>query len=404
MVLNLDKLYDKKVHGPSYRDWVLYSRVPEYKAEGQDLAEASEQAKDERFVKLSANTFNSPTNIRRVFLASDKVGVQYLLPYIKNGQKVQSKYQVRSITDSSAPDILKGAAMSLFMNLQGNVESINRDRVSGSGFGALHKRWVCSNVEEIFFDYTPLLSDINREKSQGVLQVYTEIMSGKNCLVNGDFPLELLMSSMGLDITSLMLKFPRLKRVGLIQNLSKIIDNNKFGDASRVNLAGLRASWVNQDIIAKLGGVNIITNVARYIKDYNEKTGKSVPEPTITITCRSGIYMFDKLYLEKLRIAINKEITNEQLALKGKESLASQAAGVAGQSVDTDNKSDVDKGGTKSDIELALDEILETKGAKAASTVFVGACIGLKRSEITQIINEMSPSGRSLYGKLVGIN
>ena len=160
--INLNKVFESAIHGPKSDGFVLYGKVPEYKASTQ--LEKNEAA-SEKFLKASESTFNSPNNIRTVLMTNSQVAVRYYLTYVVKGKAHGSTWAVRKFSGIGLRGIAEESIMNEVNKTQTAMQQALRGgsltQLTGNVFGIFSSPWVCSNIEEIYFDYTVIASERN---------------------------------------------------------------------------------------------------------------------------------------------------------------------------------------------------------------------------------------------------
>lgn len=391
--INLDKLIEGAVHGPRVDNFVLYGKVPEYKAATEhDKAEMNSV----KFIKASEQTYNSPNNIRRVFITHGSVSVQYYSPYILKGKANSSNWKTKSIRDLGLKEAAEASIMMEANRTQNIMQQVLEGKqniqLTGNGLKWIVRPWVCSNIEELYFDYTLLATENNKQTINGITDAIFKLVSNQPCMDKSIIPYEIFKAATGVTDDTLKEKFPRLRMIALISNLDDIISSDRFNKLGRVtSVDESKVTWIqdktNMGLIQQVGGMNLYFTVNSYLRDYFASKGNEFKSDAFnsTLEVRSGIYKFDKLVLDGLK---------DKLA-KAKESTR----------INTSNEnpisSNMDKSSNKSDEEIKLDNILAKDGEQVVSRVVKLTVLGMKKSDVEELFNRMSSEGKQKYMKMV---
>lgn len=394
--LNFDKVVEDAVHGPKADGFVLYGKVPEYKASTElDKAEL----KSEKYRKASETTYNSPTNIRRVFITHSRIDIQYYVPYIIKGKPNSTNWKTKNISSLNIKEIAEASLMNE-INKAGDITQQlgqnNEHILTGNGLKAIFRPWVCSNIEEIYFDYTLLATDQNKNGIDGIIGVIQKIVSGQASMEKSDLPYRIFRVIAGVtNKENLRERFPRLKTIAMISNLNSILETEHFKKLGRsTNLEEAKLTWMqdpdNMNLIKSAGGVNLYFNVTSYLNDVYTKAGKPIDKAWFndSLDVRSGIYKFDKLILSRLKTQLSEakektrvNKTNDNEVTPSSDTISSE----------------------KSEEEILLDKIYEQDGEAILTRVIRVTLIGMSMTDINNLFNSMSKEGKQKYKKLAGM-
>ena len=363
-VINLDKLISSMIHFPKIDGVPLYTRVDNQ----IDEYIRNRLNKSPKWVEYSKRIYGSPDNIRRVFITYKGVYVHLYRPVVGG----KGKSLVRKTLFSPSFDMVYNDIMTSTM-----AGERPKYQVRQYGLKALYRPWVCSNIEEVYFDWTLFLSDDVRNLGFGdLLMLYK---SGERSLE----PIKVLFEIACLaDGCKLSDRYPRLRCFGYISHLEDIyrVVPLKPGIDS---IDDLMKPWYNNSIL-----INAVKSGSCNAAIYDVP---GVPALNPKYSVKDGIYAFDRevlrSYFITLETRIKDYIRNRKLseADKKKEALIKE----------------VKK--TKNSLEIMIDEIYAKEGAEQAAKALRIAFDGLKRSEVIAILNEMSDEGRERYSKLLGI-
>lgn len=332
--INYSKLVKDKLHGPCVDGNVLYAR-----ADGVMTAELTEYEKslikDAKYIEACKHTYNSPTNIRKVFITGSRVIVQTYCPYIKRGQAATTGNWIERKLET---DMFEQVEDRLNYNLKrmewaknkaagvdaGAAPSFNR--ITGNILSAMSAPWVCSNIEEIYFDYTAIASDdilqvIQQAGDKDSIIPLTNRASRKcgNSIKKSDTPRLIFEAANGLKVQDIRKRYPRLKIIGMVSNLEEVLSNpsmNKIGNSFEA-LSSTEETWIttepNMSLVKSIGGITMISIL-----------NSDLPVVNVNFSVREGVYKFDN---EVLILKVNKLVEKaKQLAREKANGEASKAA------------------------------------------------------------------------------
>lgn len=235
-----------------------------------DTEEINTQAEaDPIYQKQSQLTYNSPTNIRRVFITGQKIVVHYYKSIIKDGKPYGCLDAQRSYNGESIFDI----AQKIFsyeqdMQAYQNEKTVNKNAVepvrysiAGNVLGVIANPYTCNNIEEVYFDWTALLSD-------DVLPFFASIFNDRSKLlacangttsfaaVNNNICLNLFAQSCLGGVKDIRKRFPRLRIIGLITNLEEL---RKAGACDIKNFGNETWFQRNVEIIQSTNNICIVS-------------------------------------------------------------------------------------------------------------------------------------------------
>lgn len=349
--VNLDREVSRAIHFPRFEDAPLYTRVPDCKEAYVDKSEDVSN-KSEAWIRKSQLTYSSPNNIRRLFITSEGVNVHLFQPIMYKGKGGNPSLSREKKYSQFKPE---EAYMSLS---QGKRDFV----ITKSGLGALSYPWVASNVEEVYFDWTTLLSEDVLNMGMGNLLV--DINSQQTTRVErSDIPYKIFTNfcCRGESISN---KFPRLKVIGYIQQLSrvyKMVDNRK----GRESVEEMHKLWCTSPVIKSAGADPNCRVLLHYVDN--------VPKINLTYRIRDGIYLYDREVLLPYFESVKKK--TESALKRDKEQ--------------------------KSEFEKILDKAYETEGPKKAQTILRVSLFDIPEEEKEKAFNEMSSAGRERYMKLL---
>ena len=255
--ITLSSCFSNLIHQPRTNSgYALYTRVAnsDQNDEYNDYVRKAEQ--DSEYISKSQKNYNSPENIRRIFLTGKGVAVHYYVDPIISGSSCGkcAKYSTMYL-DTEESNLLQVAEKIAYydMNYSQYVMSKAIDKnakepirydIDGTFNFASHP-YTLNNIEEIYFDWTILLSNeilplvANIFGVQSQIQLAQKMLSGTqssymecNQLVN-----LFTQASMG-GSKNIEKRFPRLRTIAMISNLAYLDESiamNKQLSPSDIN-------------------------------------------------------------------------------------------------------------------------------------------------------------------------
>lgn len=298
--ISLNKLYRHSLHVPETKDgFALYTKVDGYKGAMEGEANAEKSAD---YMKACQDNYNSPTNIRRVFITGSRIYVECYKSYIYKGESFRLIYNkklksnlfeiiMKKMTyrdDLAKYNMSKAAGMK-------EKEPVNY-RLTGNGIGIFSSPWVCSNIEEIYFDWTimaadesgPFFQEFQNPACYEAFLTHTEPSEERPSEEIQRF-FETFNMGGTKDIRK---RFPRLRFIAMISRLDDIANpGNNFeptikylSDLSIRDVDESKKTWyeANRDMIAQSG------SLVRYCDLSSDLTF-----PNREFTVKSNQYKFD---------------------------------------------------------------------------------------------------------------
>lgn len=225
--VNLDTTIADIIAKPVTHDgYVLYTRVDN---KFEDINGRETLISDEGTRARSREKYNSPDNLRKLFICFDGVYVQYHKPIHGGDGTIFKEYSWGDkLGDLDARKTLVeqlGITGCNAQRLEYVCKEMQRQDISiikGFGLGALNRPWVYQNIEEIYID--ELVFTCYNKHKQGDFSTYYS--GGNDGMIK--YLLRITMESVGVTgLDELRNKFPRLHSIGYIHNLGDIIRANK---------------------------------------------------------------------------------------------------------------------------------------------------------------------------------
>lgn len=211
---NLDNIIGKCVHRPIASNDP--DKYPLYKRNDGAFDEVGgkQTSRSDAWKAAVEKHYSSPNNIRRIFITREGVYVHFFRPFsgAKDSTTREAFYKYSSVNDKFNPIELYKA---------GDNRSAYK-----FGLGCLRDRWVCSNIEEIYFDWTLLLSRDLISLGLGNLIVdWTKGGNGK--ILPGDVLWAIFSRSCLKNGENISRIFPRLKVICYVNELSILYNSTK---------------------------------------------------------------------------------------------------------------------------------------------------------------------------------
>ncbi len=384
-IYNIDSMIIKYIHRPIIQnkpEFPLYSRIGN-EIEVQSDAQA---LKDPDWVKTSLHTYNSPTNVRRLFIGEHKVFIQFYQPPISKGKSSGEYWKEVSFKNEDDLELMVKSIESFPMKqqeaLMNRSKIPSKPRVTKTGLGGLSSKWKMSNIEEIYISPAILYSEdvirIAGNKSAIILNMFKSTPQGY--WAKDDSPLRLFEDSNGSNIKNIRTRFPRLRTVAIMSNIDTVLkmpnaQNLREGLPSSV--AELGTNWYEHAKNAGIGGAfSVVISPVPF-----ENKG-----PVVEFSTRPGIYKFDaevlEIYAQKYKVKVLELLRQKRDEKKG---LVHE-----------------EQTQEKGEFEQYLDNCLATRGER-----FVSACLQLtfstvKKEEISNKFKDFTKDGQDKYRKLLG--
>lgn len=388
------------MHRPVTKDgFVLYPKINGYTGseEVNTQAEASEI-----YQKLSVTNFNSPTNIRRVFITGNRVMVHYYAGIIVNGQTHGSLVSVHKYEGESIFDIARHifsyaddeARYISERTINKNAVKPTKYELTGNVLGVAANSYACNNIEEIYFDWTALLS-------QDVAPYFPEIAGDKGkmlaCANKQNLTFEQvndICANMFADFCSggvkdIRKRFPRLRVIGLITNLDDVItftgvNNNTSLLSEKTKREETYRTWfqVNKQLIERTNSICILSEL------------KDIRIPNREFRIKADTYKFDS---EVLKGKVDEYI----------DTLTRLSRTTTEQTNVVINKQDEpieDTGPSEmGEAEQIIMNVLNKFGEQTVKKLFIIVTNNKPKSTIDNLVNSFTSANKQKLKKLMGI-
>ena len=393
--VKIAEIYREKIHTPRHKQTGTVFYVPKTSSDSNIQQDRAFLTKTE----LMANKdkfMNSPTNIRRVWFTVDKVAVEYFSGPLANGQQGKLlKVSDISGVRQKAEEMLKYRSMTPSQRTF-SKNTIDAVKFDGRLSQAITYPWTCNNIEEIYFDYSILLSEESEIiiNSLGINynQLLLSLMQGQPMQVKADNNLCAKLF-VGLNSNEIGRSYKRLRTIAFISGLSTIVKWDKFEDTVTkftVDKLELKPkSWIQTQAVKSLIQQ---TNSLVWVSDLSSKAldNKSVDNFTI----KSSQYEFDDRYLRtKIKTYVDK-LT---------DSLINQTSYTAQkEKKEADASAEVVEQGS---VEELLQSIEKQYGKDFVTSVLRTTATELKdrdqSSIVSVVLSVMSTSKKEYYKKML---
>lgn len=380
---NLDAVLNKYIHRPVFKTDTGY--LPLYgrsgnESESQDDAEL---AKNKNWVQKSQITYNSPTNVRRLFIGDRKIFIQYYQPPISNG-KSSGKYWSECTYDSEEALGEIGNDILTYNNrvqeaLSNNAKIPAKTRMIKTGLGALHNSWTMSNLEELYISPMILLSEdiqsiISPAKAMKILNFFSNTPAGK--AISDRSLVDIFERVNGNDVKNIRNRFPRLRFLAFMSNIEDAIN--------LPNVRNLREGLPEQNLDIALNWMTFALNhnvnsVSSFV--YSSVAYDKSIKFYSSFAVRPGIYKFDA---EVLSI-FGEKYKNKVLEI-----------GRQNRDKDKDEKPN-DTISEAHELEKYLDEIVAQYDPSMVTVAAKLALARYKSGAIKEMYEQFTPEGKDKY-------
>lgn len=392
---NINSIVTQALHGPRSKDgFVLYPKVDGYNGE----MEGGTKAEQSKIYSAQAQlNFNSPTNIRKVFITGRKCAVQYYgVPRMGNGSGLH--FTIRGYKGEDLIDTANKICnyRSDFNKYQmsrsidkGAVEP-DRYNLTGNGIGVITTPYVCNNIEEIYVDWTifcgeeslPYLGDyVSEQAFRAYITGNTKFSQTVNNVMRDYF---MAFNSGG--VKDLRKRFPRLRIIAMISKLDDILDaginkvDERFSDVEKANHTWYEA---NKELIMQSNSI-VLMSVLDDIKKYNEN-----------FIIKDNQYRYDDEVLKGLVSAFLTKIKDaKRKQMYGEESAESKEADTNEPEVVVD----------MCEEETYLNDILQKYGDGMTKKVLLAATNGMRVDELKKLFLQFSKKNRSKFADMIHLN
>lgn len=366
--ISLTSLYKHYIHVPNIKGTKsnpLYA-INDDKVTSDEISGID---RSPEWISASKNSYNSPTNVRRLIITKEHVRIDFYRPIIVNGkQSTEGLTRTRAVNSVLSEMITERT--NLLLGKAAPPASKENDpmryNITGSVLSLIRTPWVLSNIEEIYMDTTCLYTDKLRARIGDLTLAKMEAAKSVSPLKNSAETL--VKTLLGVpDLNDAIDKqFQRLKIIGIIPNLEDFMQIKVIKDG-----------MFNSDTFLSVIKDSPTFNKQNYILYKTKNAGK--PEDG-KLAIRS-YYVFDANYLQpytnkwqnELKVALDKAAaTRAEAEIKRIEE-------------------------SKTEVEKQLDLIENTKSLDDARTILRIAVSWLSPGEKKEILDSLTESCKSKY-------
>lgn len=367
--ISLNKIVGDRLHAPRVDGFVLYKRIDG----AVETGATTTGTKTEKWEKKAQSVYTSPTNIRRVFITHAGIGVEYYAP-IKGLQGVTRWSDFSIDFQEVINDIQNHAATG---------EPL-RYRVVGTGIAAIAKGWVCSNIEEIYFDWSLFLSEELMNFGYGNLFLQFPNSAGNisNPIIEQIFK-KTCMNGVS-DPNKIQERFPRLKQVAYVEDLYE--RHQSYKQLGKRPLLDFTTTWVSKTKPV----LSPNTTVAAW-----KIPGVTKINPKYSI--KPGTYTYDAEVLTPYFAKLEKDLTKLAYDLKEGKPIETD---VSLEGFDTPSNQQIQQTKkTKGALEKSLDLIYGKGGEEDIIRAIAIIYKSSTKADRLADYNELTPEGQERYGR-----
>lgn len=396
---SLNSMIKTALHRPLSKDgYPLYATVAGYKSTGGNGD--TEASKSDIWKKQSTVSYNSPTNIRKVFITGAGVTVQYYGAPIINknsGDRWKTtRYPGKNLFDIASEIIQYQDKRNKYLmskNIDPNAVEPDEYILTGNALGVLSNPYTCNNVEEVYFDWTILFSDDVKQYLPSISLPEAIMSFAMKTTGPQEIPSNEIVNFFGNctsgGVKDLRKRYPRLRYIGFISNLQEVLDhpNHKVVDRGFDSIEESAKTWyeVNRDLIAASGSYVLIGKT------------DNLPKVVTDFTVKNTQYKYDQ---DKLKILIDQYLTKVKDYNRSKTYGSNNSS--SSKQEEQAEQNEVTEAGA---FEQRLLEIEATYGDKVLKNclLFSVSGSGLKKDELQSIFNSFTSKNRAKYKAMVGL-
>lgn len=402
-IISISTVTGKYIHWPRTRDdLVLYTRT-EHASDDEDSYNLSKRQNSDYYKANCDKSFNSATNIKRIWFTHSRVIVEYHTNPIINKNSGAAIVSHNIVEDGkSLYQIAEEIAMydENIHRYQGE-KAINsmatkptEYRINGK-FNICSSPYVCSNIEEIYFDWSILMSEDVLPYFANILGVSSQAeLAYKFNQGNGgdlgksasDAMIRMFVDHNSGGAKNIANRFPRLREIAMISNLDNIVNELAPSSDTLYKMSPNRKnekSGVSYDTWIK-SNMNLIVNSGSYI--INWRTERQNPNTEFIVKSSTYKFDFDKLdaYVKQYTTKVNEIARNNKY-----------------KNIDTleDDLDDITQ------VELRLNEIQEKygEGTMIAVWQYAYSCSSVQTEDFRRVLRYISREKRNKLANAIGI-
>lgn len=385
--INLKKAVANRVHSPQVDGSPMYVRVDG----SADVGIGGHTTKSERWEQAAQKIRTSPNNVRRIYISKWAVMVDLFKPM--TGRKgIHELFPLKSDDTENLETLIQAIQT-------GGQQNVI---VNGTGLSCISTPWVCSNLEEIYFDGSVLVSQEAMNMGIGnLLNGLTQNVGYGHGEIIKELFIRLALPG---GNESALKNYPRLRFVGYIDQLRRV--HTAWAKAEKAQAEAGKIP-LDKKLAGTFCGSQVVQsairdgNIATHIWDLQK------PDLNVDYTVRSGIYVYDQDVLEPYFRGLTASLatlarqrrdaqqagasTSEQMVIEG------QPVGTSNQAVEVETPAPTEKGR----LELRLDKTTAAHGEGAGRGLASALISGVSIEERERAYLELTEEGRRRYGDII---
>lgn len=374
VTINLDKMVSEILHGPKVDGIPLYRRV-------EGSTDDDRTKKTDKWIKASQKAYNSPNNVKNIFITAERVAYGLYQPVM--GSTNKSLFRSKQYNNGYS---LRDAYSYTLNNLRKRDLTALCYVVKGTGIGAIDKYWVCSNIEEIYFDVAILLSaDIRNGGCEDLLVGY---LQGKRGKIEAKRIYQIANICLGDKWEA---RFPRLKVIGFFDGLDKIVEK-MTGLPGELRGIQNRKFWYEVDKVKEVIP-KVCSTYGIYIVPREEN--KLISKYAL----RSGIYSYDDDVLSSYFKKLERQILEYRMSLRDARLKAEKEKAKALEQPQEQEVIEVEESTEESLLEQDLNSSYEAMNKSDFETYINVILTCLSKSQREEELKGFSKAGREKYGR-----
>ena len=399
-IISIPSLLSKYIHIPNTEQLVngkketivFYTRTEDNKA---DLTKSEGIIlQDTQLQALSKTTFSSPNNVRRLFITGNRVLIQLYRPRMYKGKLdgAGNWYEYKYKKEDNLRDLAIKA-----LNYEVELEAYNISKINGMGeldkpekieltgniLSILTRSWVLNNIEEVYIDWTPLVSRDIYYKYPEVPQLIDGILNrGGSGRLNSNILEELLLDGSSGNLQNMRSRFPRLKSIMLISNLDMILDMDyDRGKTNSDAYSEYGKFWfeleINSNLIKSTNNLIIMSTFMNDLERLNTN-----------FHIQTGIYKYDNEILNEFFINLKDRILKYGREQRDKRMVDGTGGNEPGDTEDV---------GSIGGLELYLNNMAENFGEARAKQILQLSLPVITKADFDEIKSRFSVEGQQKY-------
>lgn len=258
----LNYYINKALHRPRLKDgeneFIMYVNTDNASGNMENMESLKKAQQSPIYKKRSIDNYNSPTNIRKVWITGKRVAVQYYTT-VKTAKKDGKHYYVKEM-EVNLFDILKGQMqynekMNRYSMSKAAGEKAEKPEycsIKGNPFSVFLNPYTLNNVEEIYVDYSVCLaSDEAKPYFSGLMSMLPELVATRtqyNCVKNHELG-QAFCNLTGISSDMLRKRFPRLRLIAMVSRLDEILthqgNKNVDLDFKMSDIESKKVNWLD---------------------------------------------------------------------------------------------------------------------------------------------------------------